>query len=62
MKSLLANSDQTFYFGEFHQWIDPVHLRFDGWYFWHETWADESGPYKTKSEARLGCLLYAKLL
>ena len=37
---------------------DPVHQDTDGWYFWEETWADRSGPFKTETLARAALKRY----
>lgn len=32
---------------------DPVHEEAGRWYFWHEDWADRSGPFETRQGAQL---------
>ena len=34
----------------------------EGWYFWHETGADYSGPYATRPDAEAALTEYAKQL
>ncbi len=46
-----SNSDGEFMFNE------PA-----GWYFFHENWADYSGPFDTEEEAGKKQLEYAKTL
>lgn len=41
---------------------DPIHQEGDNWYFWEETWADRSGPFKTKQEATKALQDYCKAL
>lgn len=38
---------------------DPIHEEAGEWYFWHETWADRSGPFETRAGAQRALDWYA---
>ena len=37
---------------------DPVQKRDGKWYWWDETWSEETGPYNTYVEAEVDCTRY----
>ena len=41
---------------------DPVEHRLDGWWFWDETWTEDTGPFETEKEAREALDAYAEHL